>query len=259
MTLIKKIGNVALKTLGWTALPEIMIARNKFFKGGAQIPVFLLSYILTTGVTSGIHAGYTALTAKKYSTKNIQIKIKQNIASETEFKDLLAYASPLTKLVQVGLANDITSIKTYSLEIEVENSNLITFTKSQGFALNTEACYNSNFKIKEGMDWVKYNPIEVKNIVFDYEKIRKKNERIRERAINTGNIGEISELEDKMAQLQNDYEYKKGQLKKTQNRLEKEVTDIVNRLNTEYLNYIKAPKNTAIPVRDYNLSDIKRE
>jgi hypothetical protein len=257
---VEKIGTGMLKTLGWTACPELMIARYEESRGikGVKVPIFCITSLITMGITFGIHEGYTALTAKKYSTKNIQIEIKKNTTNEATFLDFIAYVSPLTKLIQVGVTNDLTKIKSYNLEVEMESSNLITYTKNQGFSLNKEACYTNDFRIKYENEWIQYNLTEIKNITSDYEKIKSKREQIREKAIESGNIGEINKLEDKIIKLQSDYEFKRAQLKQTQNRLEKEMTDIVNKLNTEYLNYKNTPATTAIPGRDYDLSNITK-
>jgi preprotein translocase subunit YajC len=212
-----------------------------------EYPIFLLATAMTIGTTIGINAGYNALVKKEYSAKNITIEIKPDATIKTSFKDLVYYSSPLTKLVQVGLANKITNIKTYRLEIEVENSKIITFDKNSGFTLNKEACYNEDFRIKEGSEWVEYYPSKIKKINNEYERLKQKSLRIRDKAIESGNVGKISRLEDNITQL-----------KKTQDKLEKEISDVVSQLNIEYFSYKNAPKDTAIPGRDYDLSNITK-
>jgi hypothetical protein len=258
-TTLQKIGKGTLKTLELLTFPGLYAAKkyimsdfnqetkrqverhpDQYWRPAFEYPIFLVATAISAGVVLGINEGYNSLAKTKYSTKNIKIEIKPNTAITDSTYNYASYVSPLIRLVTVGLANDVTSIKKYGLEIEVENSKIITFDKTQGFTLNKEACYTNDFRVKEENKWVEYHPTKIKHINSDYEKTKKKSERIRNKAIDTGNIGEISELEDKMRELQGNYEYQRLQLKQTQTKLEQEVTDIVNQLNTEYLNY----KNT---------------
>jgi len=272
-TRLEKIAKGALNTLEYVAFPGLYPAKkfimsdynqrvkkqverrpDDYWRFPFEIPIFLVTTAISAGVLFGINEGYNKLANTKYSTKNIKIEVQPNATIADSTYNYVSYASPLLRLATVELAKDITSIKTYGLEIEVENSKIITFDKKTGFSLNKEACYTNDFRIKEGSKWIEYHPTEIKKINSDYEKANRKSERIREKAINSGNIGEVIELEDDIRKLRDNYEYQRAQLKGTQNRLEKEITDIVSQLNTEYLNYKNTHATTAIPEHNDNLT-----
>jgi len=270
----KTIAKGALKTAGWITSPGVMgiieycntddydFAYNDS-SPFAEMGIFLAATAVTMGITFGTTIGYNKLANKEYSTKDIAIEVKHNPNLKHNFWGIASYASPLTTVIMLQYAEDITSIKTSSLEITVENTNIIMFDKEKGFSINKDA-YNSNFTVKkiakgwgEENDFLTYSPSEVKRIENEYQKLKQKSAKIRENALNSGNIGKISSLKEDINKLKNDYEGKQVQLKKIKLELEKDLTDIINQLNTEYTTYKNEPLDTAIPGRDYNLSDIK--
>jgi hypothetical protein len=271
MTLIKKIGKVALKTLGWVAVPEVMSVitycqRDSYDEYDAPLPemgIFVLATAITVGATFGTNKLYDNFTNKRYSTKNITIEVKHNpsLEEENEFFGNISYALPIVRVALMKNAKDITRIKTKNLTMEIENTNIITFDEAKGFSLNKEAYYNDNFRIlkKKGNDfedpkWIEYNQNENITVGVAYEKIKNKSDKIRDKAIRRGDIGQIIELQDSMIKIENDYEFKKIALKKTQLDLDAKLTDVINQLNTEYATYINTPASTAIPKRDYQFT-----
>jgi len=161
-TKLEKITRTTLKTLMWSVLPGLGAAieysisdladnhrRNSDGDLPGEIPIFVIATVLGAGVVFGINEGYNALTKKEYGTKNITIEVKHNDAMNDSFWNYASYASPLVRLAKVGFANDITSIKTDNLEVEIENSKLITFDETRGFTLNKESYYNkTSFGVK---------------------------------------------------------------------------------------------------------------
>ena len=187
---LEKITKESLKTLGWTTLPGVMsiigYSKKYYDKEICPIPeitVFLVTSAITMGTTFGINVAYDALAKKEYSTQSITIEVKPHTIIGSSVLDFASYASPLIRLAKVGLANDVTSIKTSYLEVEIENSELITFDKTRGFTLNKDSYYNNNFRIKNVADtWIEYNPSEIITINNKYEKLKQKSEKITEEA-----------------------------------------------------------------------------
>jgi len=270
----KNIRKGALKTLGWIAAPEIMATTLYNKKYGElhsynpmpEFGIFFLTTALTIGATVGTNKIHDNLVNKDYTTKNATVEIKHDSESDNIFLDIASYGSPLAKLILMKTSKDITHIKTVDLDIIIENTNVIKFDKTSGYILNKEAYYNNDFLIKDKEEdifeehkWTRYHQKELTKINFEYEKLRQESAKIREEALNDGNIGKITALEKNLAKLQEDYEFKRSEIKKTQISVEKKLTNLVDQLNIEYFAYKNAPKDTAIPGRDYNLSDIKKQ
>jgi hypothetical protein len=267
MTLIKKIGNVALKTLGWTALPEVMmtVAYCKKYSDDnewtpfPEIGVFFLSTAITIGATYGTNKLYESKVNKEYSTKNITIEVKYNASlKDNDNWGPIPYLSPLLGFTLMQTSKDITKIKTKNLTMEIENTNVINFDEINGFTLTKDAYYNNNFRILKNFNgdkkWVEYRQNENIEVSAKYEKLKQKIEKIKYSAIKSGNIGKIIALQDSMIKIETNYELKKIELKKTQLILDSKLTDVVNQLNTEYATYMNTPANIAIPKRDYTFT-----
>jgi hypothetical protein len=268
----KTVARGALKTLGWVTIPQLMATIKYSQEYGEfdynpfpEFGIFLGATAITMGATFGANKAYNQLCDKEYSIKDIKIEVKHDSKLKNDLGGIASYASPLTRLIMLECAKDITYIKTSSLIITTENTNIINFDKNNGFSINKNAYYNNDFILTKITKWgdkeapIKYAPCEVKKISLAYDKLRQKSVKIRAKALSNGNIGSISSLKENMIKLQKDHEVKQVQLKKIQLEIDKNLTDIVNQLNTEYTNYKNEPLDTAIPVRDYNLSDMKNE
>jgi hypothetical protein len=267
MTSIKKIGKVALKTLGWLTFPGLEASIDCDHNDDSfddllpkEVLIFLGVTALTAASVTGLTAGYEKIVNKTYSnmSHSINIKVKPNSSTEHNFWYYATSATPLVRLAMIGTSQDITSIKTNSLEAKLEGKNIITFDKEKGFLLNKEAYYNTNFQIKEYNIWIEYNQNDINQITSEYENLVKDGSKTREKAINSGNIGIVTELETKLNKLQNDYEFKRSKIKNTQIRVEKELSSMIDQLNKEYFAYKNTPATTAIPGRDYDLSNITK-
>jgi len=253
----KKIGKGALKTLGWITVPQIMVAAkadpDEEHDGIFEFLTFVGGTAIIAATLWGINKGYGEFVNKEYSDKNktVSIEVTHHSARDHNFWYGASYVSPLARLALIGTADGVTNIKTKSINIEIENSDVILFDKNNGFSINKEAYYTNNFTLRDGADLGYYSPSEVTNVFNKYNSLKQKSSELREKALNNGNIGKVAELENRITQLQNDYELKEVKLKKAQMIAERESAEIVSQLNVEYFGYKNAPKDTALIGRDY--------
>jgi len=270
----KKIGKGALKTLGWLTIPGIIAARRDYkqkIENGKyddddddwiyEAPRFLGITALSFVSVLGINTGYEKLVNKEYSnmSHSINITIKPNSSQGHDFWYYASSISPLTKLVLIEASEDVTSIDiNYKLQMRMADANLIKFDSNNGFSLNKEVYYNSNFKLKENDKWVDYKQDGAKKINSEYKHLIKTSSNIREKVIKNGNVGLITDLENKINKLQGDYEHQRATIKQKQIEVEKVLTEMIEKLNTEYFAYKNIPATTAIPGRDYDLSNITK-
>jgi hypothetical protein len=268
MTSIKKIGKEVLNTLGWLTFPGL-VAAIKYSKNNddAEEPtVFGATTLFTVLSLWGLNAGYGALFEKEYlnQNKNISITVEPNAAVKHNFKYYATYFSPVARIILIGTSDDKINIKTTSLEAEISNSKTITFDENKGFFLNKETYYTSDFKLSNILRLVeddsseRYSPKEINKIFKEYENLKQQSEIIKEKALDTGHINKVAELENKLKELEHNYEFGRSRLKNAQIRMDTELTKIVDQLNTEYFAYKNTPMNTAIPGRDYDLSNITK-
>jgi hypothetical protein len=278
MTSIKKIGNGALKTLGWLTFPGLIAARKSYNEKVAsgeytnseyddfgdwtyEIPKFLGITALSFVSVLGINMGYEKLANKEYSdmSHSINITVKPNSSQGHNFLYYASAICPPVKLALIGTSDDITSIGIdWKLKMQMANKNLIQFDSNNGFSLNKEVYYNNNFKLKEDDKWVEYKQDKAQKINSEYKKLMKQSLKIKEKVIRNGNVGLITDLENKINKLQGDYEHQRAAIKQKQIEVEKELTEMIDRLNKEYFAYKNAPQDTAIPIRDYDLSNITK-
>jgi len=269
----KKIKKIAIRALTWAAFPGLAApttyyniqsnkrpSQRKYYYIPLEFPIFIGATALTVTSLVGMTNLYENKVNKQYNNKshNISIQTKHNYTAPG-FWNGISYASPIIRALTFETGENSTIIKTDSLEIKLYDADIITFDTNKGFILDKEKYYASKFKVKYGSSWLEYNQDETKKIAKEYEQIKKENVQIRKKILESGNIGLLTEAESKLSKLQNDYESTRGQIKQTQIKFEKEITQMLDQLNNEYFTYKNAPADTAIPGRDYELSNVKNK
>jgi len=262
-----KIISKTLEALAWTAVPQIMatikVDPKEKYPETAGVVTFIGVTALTVASVIYSTSIYDKIAHKTYSNqnKNIIVKIDDNKNIRAMGLYQVSCVSPLLRLALINAEENTTRIKNGYVDLEIKNPKIILFEKDNGFSINKENYYNSEIKINSGMSnsGHTYSPNEVKIVGNKYEHSKQNISKLKEKALNNGSISTVVELENDLNKLQNDYEFKRSELKNAQINVEKELTTIVDQLNIEYFAYKNAPKDTAIPGRDYNLSDIKKQ
>jgi hypothetical protein len=266
MKVIKDVAYVG----GWIASPPIMAAvssipdkHEEFITDGAAF-VGAVAYGLTWGISSLLFWGgssiYHNIEKKEYeiTSQNISIRIDQNLSSKylDERYDALNRLSamfPPIKILMIKNADDLTSISTNSMYVEVASDKVITFDKNKGYSANVNECYINDIYVLTNTTSKTHSPSRLKNLINEY-LLRVNDTTGRRKALENGDLKKLDEMKSETEWLKKKCAERTIDMIATQNIAAKYVSEVVEQLNNDYFGHKVTVTNTALPGRDYDES-----